>query len=149
MALEKGYWSLVDPIWEVVKIYDGPEAFLATFGKVQRECGLLYAAHFCQSEVCNGGFDQFFFNSTGVLAPEALEGFAVIGQPQIQSLLSQAMSILGSPYVREREARQYALERLPADSFEELNQKFFALIETEAGGFEVAADIDASRVVSS
>jgi Domain of unknown function (DUF4375) len=27
----------------------------------------------CQSEVCNGGFDQFFYNGTGVLAPEAAE----------------------------------------------------------------------------
>jgi hypothetical protein len=25
------------------------------------QVGLLYAAHFCQSEVCNGGFTQFFW----------------------------------------------------------------------------------------
>ncbi|WP_369973953.1 DUF4375 domain-containing protein [Polaromonas sp. SP1] len=30
----------------------------------------LFAVHWCQSEICNGGFMQFFANSTGVLAPE-------------------------------------------------------------------------------
>lgn len=118
MPPEKGYGSLVEPIWDVIDIYEGPEVFLATFGQVQRERGLLYAAHFCQSEVCNGGFRQFFSNSTGVLAPEALEGFKAIGQAQVASLVGEAMQTFGSPYVRERKARQAILERLPSNSFE-------------------------------
>jgi Domain of unknown function (DUF4375) len=88
----------LDSIWDVINIYDGPEAFLATFNQVSREAGLLFAANFCQSEVCNGGFRQFFFNSTGVLAPEAVDGFAAIGQVQVGNLLEQAMALLGAPY---------------------------------------------------
>jgi uncharacterized protein DUF4375 len=66
----------------VINIYDGPDIFLKTFAQVRREVGLLYATAFCQVEVCNGGLSQFFGNSTGVLAPEAVEGFIAIGQPQ-------------------------------------------------------------------
>ena len=68
------YWSLVEPISDKIEIYEGPEEFACAFAGVPRPAGLLFAAHFCQSEVCNGGFDQFFSNSTGVLAPEAIEG---------------------------------------------------------------------------
>src|ERR1700680_3059322 len=28
-----------------------------------------YAAHFCQSEICNGGFEQLFYNGTGASMP--------------------------------------------------------------------------------
>ena len=107
-----------------------------------------HTAHFWQSEVCNGGFDQFFSNSTGVLAPEALEGFTVIGQAQIVSLLAQAMSLLGSPYIRERGARQAALDLVDTKSLEELDERFFALIQTEAGGFEIAADNHVTRIAT-
>ncbi|WP_321477388.1 DUF4375 domain-containing protein [uncultured Paludibaculum sp.] len=147
MNIEKGYWSIVEPIWDAMNIYGGPEVFLATFRQVQRDAGLLYAAHFCQSELCNGGFNQFFFNSTGVLAPEALEAFEAIGQIQIANILAQAMASFGSTYLRDRQQRRAALDRLPADCFEELDERFFALIDNEAGGFDTAADGYAARVV--
>ena len=100
----------------------------------------MFAAHFCQSEVCNGGFDQFFWNSTGVLAPEAVEGFRQIGQSQVAALVESAMELLGSPYPRDRDERQERLSHVPKPSLDSLDQKFFSLIESEAGGFEKAAD---------
>ena len=73
------YWRAVDPIWHSISIYDGPRVFLRQFGKVPVHLGLLLAAHWCRSEVFNGGFHQFFSNPTGVLAPEAVSGFKAIG----------------------------------------------------------------------
>jgi hypothetical protein len=86
--------------------------FAQTFGEVPRSVGLLYAAHFCQSEVCNGDFTQFFWNSAGVLAPEAVDGFIVIGQPHVADVLQRAMNMLGSPFRRDRAARWSALDAL-------------------------------------
>src|SRR5215468_5622343 len=80
---EMGYWSIVEPVWNAINIGDGPEIFAQTFASVPRVSGLIFAAHFCQSEICNGGFRQFFWNSTGVLAPEAVVGFRDIGQAQV------------------------------------------------------------------
>jgi hypothetical protein len=141
------YRSFMKAAWDAVNIYESPEIFASTFGAVRREEGLVYAAHFCQSEVCNGGFDQFFFNITGVLAPEAVEGFTAIGQVEIADLVQQAMKLLGERYLRDRFERQSALDLLPDDSLEELDRKFFTLIGTEAGGFEVAADRYASTTL--
>ena len=67
------YWRLLEPIWDSVSIYDGPKTFLRQYRRLPRAVGHLFAAHWCQSEICNGGFHQFFGNSTGVLAPEAME----------------------------------------------------------------------------
>jgi hypothetical protein len=125
---------------EVINIYDGPEVFLETFGQVPREIGLLYAAAFCQVEVCNGGFGQFFGNSTGVLAPEAVEGFVAIGQPQIAEIVREAMAQFGSPYPRERGIREDALALLPKNSFDGLEQRFYALTHAEGGGVSPASE---------
>lgn len=54
----------------------------------------MFAAHFCQSEICNGGLGQFFGNSTGGLAPEAVEGFREIGQAQVAALIASGLSVL-------------------------------------------------------
>ena len=133
------YWSAVEPVWDAINIYEGPEIFLQTFSATPIVARLMFAAHFCQSEVCNGGFKQFFWNSTGVLAPEAVEGFRAIGQLDSAALVESAMDQIGTPYPRDREMRQERLSRIPEDALDSLDERFIALIETEAGGFEQAA----------
>lgn len=140
------YWSLIEPICDLLDIYEGPDVFLDSYAKAPRAARLLYAAHFCQSEICNGGFHQFFNNSTGVLAPEALEGFRVIGQNEVAAIVKEAMSILGQDYIRERKARQQLLNALPDEHFEHLNRRFFKAIETDCGGFAAAADQFAAHI---
>jgi anti-anti-sigma factor len=41
-----GYWSIVEPVWDAINIYDGPEVFAQTFASAPRASGLLFAAHF-------------------------------------------------------------------------------------------------------
>jgi hypothetical protein len=96
--------------------------------------------------VCNGGFDQFFSNSTGVLAPEAVRGFRAIGQNQIADLIESAMSAFGSRYPRDREQRQSLRDALDNKAFDGLDEQFFALIDLEARGFESAANAFAARL---
>ena len=144
------YWSLVETVWDNISIYDGPEEFLSQYSVSPRVARTLFAAHWCQSEVNNGGFGQFFGNSTGVLAPEALVAYEAIGMPTVASIVREAMKWFGSPYPRERDIREERLERYAKanpdseDPFRALDDAFFESIEKEAGGFEVAAN-DFSR----
>jgi Domain of unknown function (DUF4375) len=132
------YRSLVATVWDAIDIDKDPAVFLTTFHQARRKSALLYAAYFCQYEICNGGFYQFFHNAAGVLAPEAIEGFSAIGQTQIADVVRQAMSVLDTPYVRECDSRR---DSLPSgDTFGEFDKRFYGLIDTEAGGFDVAAD---------
>ena len=63
-------WRAIAPIWDAVSIYESPVTFLAQFASVSEAQGLLLAAYWCQSEVCNGGFHQFFLNRLGFLRPK-------------------------------------------------------------------------------
>jgi hypothetical protein len=139
------YWRLVEPHWERVSIYDGETAFRREYDKTPERSRHLLAAHWCVSEVRNGGLDQFFSNPTGILAPEAAQGFRAIGLPKLATLLRQAMDKFGSPYPRNRERRQAALVRVQNrggkdDAFKLLDDRFFDLLEAAGGGFEAAAD---------
>ncbi|HEV2132983.1 MAG TPA: DUF4375 domain-containing protein [Terracidiphilus sp.] len=70
---------------------------------------LLFAAHFCLSEIHNGGLLQFFWNSTGIMAPEAIEGFQAIGMLELASVIRAAAAPLGAPYPRDRDDRWDAM----------------------------------------
>ncbi|WP_394847857.1 DMP19 family protein [Pendulispora brunnea] len=125
-----------------VNIYDGPKPFLTDFAKVPPELGHVIAAHWCQSEVNNGGFFQFFSNSTGVLAPEAAAGFAAIGMPRAAEAVRKAMSVLGQSYPRRRWWRKFALARAGkrVAELEALSNELTNALREEGGGFESMAD---------
>lgn len=139
------YWQLLEPHCDV-NIYDGPEVFLRQFAGIPEAPQNLLAGHWCQSEVCNGGFKQFFENSTGVLAPEAAAAFETIGMPELGSLVRRAMAFFGSEYTRDRSRRIKILDHyrdahpIALDPFDGMNEEFFRLIEAEAGGWDAAAD---------
>ncbi|WP_091384241.1 DMP19 family protein [Microbulbifer marinus] len=144
--MSESYWRFVEPIWHTVSIYDGGEVFLQEFRKATEKQRHLYATHWAQSEIMNGGLGQFFSNSTGVLAPEAVEGFKAIGMPNCASSLLGAMELFGNEYPRDRDTRdqlledffdKYGDEENPMDVYE---VAIAEELEEESGGFEVAAN---------
>jgi hypothetical protein len=140
------YWTMVEPHWERVSIYNGGQIFLREYALTPEAARNLLSAHWCQSEVCNGGLHQFFSNSTGVLAPEAAAGYEAIGMPGLGSVVRRAIEFFGPRFPREEEERRRALDSyglthpLAWDPFGKLNEEFFELLENEGGGWAYAAD---------
>lgn len=168
------YWELVEPIFSDINT-EGAASYFASIVAVPRPVLLLYAAHFCIAEVFNGGLLQFFWNSTGVIAPEAIEGLVAVGMPRLAAVLSHATMLLGSPYPRDRDDRWDALlvasgksaselesifekavnlylafqeATLPL-SLDELNKEAWELARTENDGFQDAATRYAKRFLAS
>lgn len=148
-------WALVESVWRAVSIYDGPDEFLAGFRRLRPEVGHLLAATWCQSEVCNGGFHQFFTNSTGVLAPEALAGFRAIGLTVWADILAEAMAWFGDQYPREQADRIDRLRshnaanpgrRMQWDPFYTLDERFYDWLHAEPDRWGRAADAYAASV---
>ena len=123
-------WQIVSPHWTSVDIYGSANAFLRTFAQVPEPAGHLLAVRWCESEVCNGGFHQFFTNPTGVLAPEATRGFRAINLPAIAEIVEKAMALFGTPYPRERQERRQFLSKFldrtkTDDPFAALDEAFY------------------------
>ena len=92
MDLSDAYLEALEPYWDRISIDDGSETFLSQFAEAPRFIRTIFAAHWCQAEVCNGGFHQFFKNSSGVLAPEAVEAFRSLGMPLVAQVVANAMA---------------------------------------------------------
>lgn len=130
--LESGpvFWAAIELVWDAVSIYQGPEVLetgLALATEPQRG---LYAIWWTRSEVENGGFSQYFWNDTGVVAPHAVKGFRLIGATALADVVEGAMRLFGPEFPLGRAARNEALEKLPGDAFEALDQAFYRESET-------------------
>lgn len=144
-------WRVIEPYCEAVSIYDGRAVFLRGFEQLPEPTRHLLAVWWCDAEVCNGGFHQFFSNFTGVLAPEAAQGFRAVGLAECADLLENAMVKFGEPYPRDRAARRAALEALKRpgqkrsewDPFGELDKRYYAA--RDRLGFERTIDDYARR----
>ena len=147
------YWSVISPYWlSLNESWDrGVEAFLAESARVPRAVIDIYAGHWCQSEVDNGGLYQFFFNTTGLLAPEATRGFRAIGLLDWSAVVSEATGYFGEPYPRERSVRLTLLpesdnrERQSWDPFVSLDQRFYDCADATRHRWERSADSYAMR----
>lgn len=146
-----GYWVLVEPIWDEISIYAGPKVFLDQFNAAPIASRTLFAAHWLQSEVRNGGFHQFFSNLTGVLAPEAVAAYEAIHMPKVAGLVRTAIGWFGETYPRDRGVREGRLDAYANKNpdgwnpFDSLDDEFFELIDKEHGGFVHAANLFAKR----
>ena len=150
MTQEINYWSLIEPVclplnhtWD-----DDPDEFVRQFRSIRPEVGHLYAAYWCHEEVCNGGLFQFFHNPTGLMAPEALEGFRAIGAAVWADVLAEAMTFFGTPYPRDWEKRIALMPSWEDRAggqllFDSLDKKFFSWDD-----WEEVADAYAQRLVA-
>lgn len=130
VVIDKGdVYEVIDPVWWTANIYDGMDAYersLSSFSKPQR---LVFAVIWYRSEVNNGGHDQFFYNSTGIVWRDALEAFQIIGLDQFARVLSASADRFSRPPSLDREERD---EQMEADEpeFADLDSRFYALEES-------------------
>jgi hypothetical protein len=145
------YWRALEPYWLPLNEAwsNDPAALLTELRSVPTKVRNLYAAHWCISEVENGGLYQFFYNSTGILAPESVEGLNAVGLEQCADAVSDAIKFFGARYPRSRIER---LEHLPDssggkredwDPFEQQDESFYRCL-AEPHIWECAADLYAS-----
>ncbi len=141
MGLSTSAIRRLETLAEVVDIYGSGDRFVGQFAQITSEEQTLFSTSWVVAEVLNGGFHQFFWNSTGVLAPEAKYGFEALGLATCARLLETAMDFFGPSYPRDREARIAMLEQFEeangedTDPFEGLDGSFYDQIENEHGGY--------------
>lgn len=118
--------AIINPVWWTANIYDGEDKYnesLAGFSKEQR---YVHALLWYQAEVDNGGHDQFYFNSTGVVWKDALLGSDAIGLDEVAKIIEESASKMGGEPDLDRAIRQEQLKKYKPD-FNELDSRLYKL----------------------
>jgi hypothetical protein len=125
-------WVSIALVWDAVSIYDGPEVLDASLAFATPEQRGLYAIWWTNSEVCNGGFDQYFLNATGIVWPYAVEGLRQIGAHEVEAIVRRAGTLFptGSPPA-DRGKRQRALDQIDQAALSALDDAYYAAYPTE------------------
>ena len=89
----------------------------------------VYAVQGMQREVNNGGWSQFFFNSSGALAADLVPALKAIGATGCASIAERAVKIFGTPKSLSMEDRTDHLVKITDDYekqlWEELDSEFY------------------------
>jgi hypothetical protein len=79
-----------------------------------------------EHEVNNGGFRQYFFNSSGNFAKETLNALNIIGSKIFFNILEKAINKFPNGIVpSDRDKRQNILNKLEIDLWDELDNEFY------------------------
>ncbi|HEY5701075.1 MAG TPA: DMP19 family protein, partial [Gammaproteobacteria bacterium] len=92
----------------------------------------IYTVGLLDSDVNNGGFSQYFWNTDGQFAVETLEVLKRIGAKETASLLRRAMKLYGAPPTGDVEEWYDRLEKVEsehADALEDLDEHFYEVLD--------------------
>jgi hypothetical protein len=83
-----------------------------------------------EADINNGGFNQYFFNSSGRLAPFAAKALQAIGAARMAAIVDEAIAVVGReiPWAddRERQERVHGLSDADREKLSALDGRFFA-----------------------
>ena len=94
--------------------------------KLNKHERVFYITQTVEQEVNNGGFSQFFFNSSGDFSNETVDAFTKIGALKTADICKKALSVFGGKVPQDREKRQDALEKADCDELlDECDDAFY------------------------
>ena len=79
----------------------------------------IYLVEELQTEVMNGGFDQYFFNSSGDHWEDAVIACEKIGAVKTADLLREAVQAFGCELPKNREQREETIDSKARDGYDE------------------------------
>jgi hypothetical protein len=119
-----GWWDPLEIVWYEQPVSEDPAVFLKWFDDLSETQKVLFPTHWLCAEVYNGGFHQYFSNSTGLHAPEAVVGFRALNLDDIADIVERAIAVFGKDYPRDRTTREEFLDAIEGDDISEWNPFF-------------------------
>ena len=117
--------DILDPVWWSGDIYGTLAEYEQSLHRFSREQRSFNALIWYRSEVGNGGHDQFFWNSTGIVWPDALAALEQLQLADGVAILKEAQRRMGGSPSLIRSERQERLDRLKP-SFDDLDTRLYA-----------------------
>jgi hypothetical protein len=117
---EEFYFTCIEHAFEDIDIYADADKLAEGLWEFAEWVGDLVCVHWLLSEFENGGLMQFFINSTGILAPEAVSALRRMRLPEAAEALRRAVELFGSPYPRDKKDRYQILRTKAGLKFEDM-----------------------------
>ena len=81
---------------------------------------IFYITQTLEMEINNGGFSQFFYNSSGNFSNELVSAFHAIGASTTAAICQKAISAFGRDLPVDKEAREELLDELESEEIDEI-----------------------------
>jgi hypothetical protein len=118
--------AIIEPVWWNANIYEGEQKYNESLSPFSREQRYVFAVIWYIDEVNNGGHDQFYSNSTGIVWKDALAGFREFGMDEAVAILQESAARMGGDPSLDRATRQQQLASFQPN-FDDLDTRFYAL----------------------
>lgn len=129
VAMEDFSDLIVELCWYITKKADYGDAL----ERLTEQEKVLFFCSQLEAEVYNGGFDQFFFNSSGDYCYETVEALKTIGAESTLEMLERAMAVYSDPLAADCDERtEYMEENQTDEMYEklcELDEEFYSCEE--------------------
>jgi hypothetical protein len=119
-------YTIMDPVYWNITIYDGEQKYLESLIPFSKEQRLLIAIRWYLEEVNNGGHEQFYSNSAGIVWRDAIIGFKELGIDGVVKIIEESVMRLGGNPSLDRESRNEELKRYNC-KFDDLDDQFYKL----------------------
>ncbi len=134
--------TIMNPVWFNVSIYEGEHRYIEDLAAFSEEQRLMLALLWYLAEVNNGGHEQFYDNSAGIVWKDARSAFQALGIEEAVNIISESAKRQGGNPSMDRETRQKELARMEP-VFDDLDDRFYKLeqiIDVEERIMEYIAD---------
>jgi hypothetical protein len=129
-------------IWgsPVVDVLDEPVKYHRAISAIPSAIRNVICVELLIWQVLNGGFRQYFWNSYGITAQGAIQGFRAMGLETHAEVARQACALLGEHFPEERLARMKIVGEVGGSGidFNAFDDAFYALEENERDSAEAA-----------
>lgn len=123
-------WDVVDRMWKSIRI-DETDLYVETIGLASPGQRATYAYWCYKGQVDNGGHEQFFFNSTGIVWKDYLNGCELLQAEEHREVIYHAALLFpdSNPSLNQ-ETRRWQLENLiDSASFRRLDEWLASISE--------------------
>lgn len=129
--------QLVQTIYDNIEtnFEEGEQYTMDKITKLTKGQQAIFSVWWVEAEVNNGGFNQFFFNSSGQLGPMAEDGFELLNATKFGDLMRRANSIFAENKERLEEYDDGTMESF-SESYKDnllnaLDDEFYELYKSE------------------
>ncbi|MEO7298063.1 MAG: DUF4375 domain-containing protein [Verrucomicrobiota bacterium] len=125
--------KLIETIWDDVDDLNSP-TFKRLWNNLSSGQQALFGISLLESEVDNGGIHQFFFNSSGLLAHEALDGLKTLRAKKHVELLEKVFALFPDEKIpKQRKQRQKLLKQVTDKITEKIFDRPFYRLSRNRG----------------